>query len=54
VQLTSPASAEAIAALHAAVERSCPILNLLLTPQQISGSIVHTPSQEIVPEEASV
>jgi uncharacterized OsmC-like protein len=42
VQLSSPASAEAIAELHAAVERACPILNLLLNPQQITGTLVHT------------
>jgi uncharacterized OsmC-like protein len=41
VQVQSPASAEEIAALHAAVERACPILNLLLNPQSITGTIVH-------------
>lgn len=40
VHLSSPASDEEIAALHEAVERACPILNLLLNPQQINGSIV--------------
>ncbi|MFN8504007.1 OsmC family protein [Kouleothrix sp.] len=42
VQLTSPASEEQIAALHDAVERTCPILNLLANPQQISGVVEHT------------
>jgi uncharacterized OsmC-like protein len=41
VHLESPASSEAIAELHAAVERTCPILNLLLNPQQITGTIDH-------------
>lgn len=47
VHLTSPASAGEIANLHAAVERTCPILNLLANPQQIAGRVVHTlPSTE--------
>jgi Predicted redox protein, regulator of disulfide bond formation len=46
VRISSPASSEEIAALHEAVERSCPILNLLINPQQISGTIVHTSSPE--------
>ena len=41
VHLESPASAEEIAALHAAVERTCPIYNLLINPQQITGTIDH-------------
>jgi uncharacterized OsmC-like protein len=45
VHITSPASSEEIAALHEAVERACPILNLLLNPQQISGTIALTTSE---------
>ena len=41
VHLESPASPERIAELHAAVERACPILNLLLNPQTISGTVDH-------------
>lgn len=41
VHLESPASPERIAELHAAVERACPILNLLLNPQTIQGTIEH-------------
>jgi uncharacterized OsmC-like protein len=40
VRLDSPASPEEIAELHQAVERVCPILNLLLNPQTITGTIV--------------
>mgnify|MGYP003609840902 CR=1 FL=1 len=39
VDLASSATGEEIAALHAAVEASCPIYNLLLEPQQVSGTI---------------
>jgi uncharacterized OsmC-like protein len=39
VHLVSPASEEQIARLHAAVERFCPILNLLRTPQSITGRV---------------
>lgn len=42
VHIVSPAPAEAITALHAEVERACPILNLLITPQTIHGLIEHT------------
>jgi uncharacterized OsmC-like protein len=49
VHLESSASAEEIAALHAAVERACPILNLLINPQQIHGTIEHrAPAAEAV------
>jgi uncharacterized OsmC-like protein len=41
VHIESPASREEIDGLHQAVERACPILNLLLNPQQISGTIDH-------------
>ncbi len=42
--ISSPASEKEIAELYEAVERSCPILNLLINPQQINGSFVHTAS----------
>ena len=41
VHLRSPAPADQIAALHAAVARICPVLNLLVQPQVIKGRIVH-------------
>lgn len=41
VKLESPASAKEIAQLHAAVEKACPILNLLLNPQEIRGIVQH-------------
>jgi uncharacterized OsmC-like protein len=46
VRLESPASSADIAALHDAVERACPILNLLLNPQEIRGSINHVQAAE--------
>lgn len=46
VRVESPASSDEIAALHAAVERACPILNLLLNPQEIRGNVQHVPSAE--------
>lgn len=42
VHITSPATDEVLADLHEAVERVCPILNLLLNPQTINGTLVHT------------
>jgi uncharacterized OsmC-like protein len=42
VRVVSPAAPEGIAELHQAVERSCPILNLLLKPQTIHGVVEHT------------
>jgi len=48
VHITSSATPEALAELHEAVERVCPILNLLINPQSINGSIVHTlPAPEL-------
>jgi uncharacterized OsmC-like protein len=41
LHVTSPASADEIARLRDDVERSCPILNLLVQPQPIRGTIVH-------------
>lgn len=44
VQVASPASDEELARLHAEVQRVCPILNLLRSPQEISGSVVRASS----------
>ncbi|MDT0266620.1 OsmC family protein [Streptomyces sp. DSM 44915] len=44
VRVTSPATEERIRELHEAVERECPIYNLLINPQQISGRVVLTGS----------
>lgn len=52
VHIVSPASAKAIAALEEAVERFCPILNLLRKPQAISGSINLVRSQPDRPRPA--
>ena len=46
VHLESPASSAEIAALHEAVERACPILNLLVNPQEIRGVINHVQTVE--------
>ena len=40
VQVRSSATPTALAELHAVVERVCPILNLLVNPQQISGQLI--------------
>jgi uncharacterized OsmC-like protein len=40
VRLDSPASPEEIEALHQAVERVCPIFNLLKNPQAIIGNVI--------------
>lgn len=45
VHIDSPAAPEEIAALHAAVEEVCPILNLLVNPQTIAGSVQLNGSQ---------
>ena len=45
VHIKSSASPEALADLHQTVERVCPIFNLLLQPQTIKGSLVHTPTE---------
>jgi uncharacterized OsmC-like protein len=49
VEIESPASDEEIDQLHAAVERACPILNLLLNPQQIEGTVVRRAGSEAAP-----
>ncbi|MCU0491238.1 MAG: OsmC family protein [Chloroflexaceae bacterium] len=52
VHITSPAAVEELTALHAVVERACPILNLLQQPQQIYGVLHHTVPAEAVEVEA--
>jgi uncharacterized OsmC-like protein len=46
VHIDSPASDAALAELHAAVERACPILNLLLNPQAIAGRVERSGARE--------
>lgn len=46
VHITSQATEMEIKALHEAVERACPILNLLINPQQIQRTLVHTTQKE--------
>jgi hypothetical protein len=41
IQVQSSASSAEIATLHAAVQRSCPILQLLIQPQTVNGRIDH-------------
>jgi uncharacterized OsmC-like protein len=45
VHIGSAAPANELEALHAAVERACPILNLLRQPQVIQGSLIPVPSR---------
>ncbi len=40
LRIGSPAPAETIAELHQAVEKICPILNLLAKPQKIEGDVI--------------
>lgn len=44
VRVTSEASDAQLAQLFAAVEQSCPILNLLRNPQSIAGKVVRNPA----------
>jgi uncharacterized OsmC-like protein len=44
VNISSPASAAQIEELRRAVEKSCPILNLLKQPQTVTGRVAHTPA----------
>lgn len=46
VHITSPAGKERIRELHETVERECPIYNLLINPQSITGRVVLTGSPE--------
>ncbi|MBA2939487.1 OsmC family protein [Paenibacillus sp. CGMCC 1.16610] len=45
--ITSNESPETIAALHEAIERVCPIYNLLKNPQEIQGEVVHKTVQVV-------
>jgi len=47
VKISSPASDQELTELHEAVERVCPILNLLVNPQQIAGSVVRTTGETV-------
>jgi uncharacterized OsmC-like protein len=40
VRLSSPASQERIVELHTAVEKNCPIYNLLINPQVVTGRVI--------------
>ena len=42
VHIKSSASAEVLTNLHRTVERVCPIFNLLVQPQTINGTLIHT------------
>ncbi|KAK1177185.1 OsmC family protein [Streptomyces sp. NBS 14/10] len=46
VHITSPATKARIRELHETVERKCPIYNLLINPQHITGRVVLTGSPE--------
>jgi uncharacterized OsmC-like protein len=54
VHLESPATARQIRELHTAVERVCPILNLLLNPQEIRGNVVQNGSTVELESSAAV
>ena len=49
VTIVSPASEDEIEALRDAVDRACPILNLLRWPQQIEGRVVHLAAAACTP-----
>jgi uncharacterized OsmC-like protein len=53
VNIVSPASRETIAALFEAVERTCPILNLLRHPQQVRAEVRHV-VPDVVPGPAAL
>ncbi|MER7786691.1 OsmC family protein [Streptomyces sp. NPDC097640] len=46
VHITSPATGARIRELHETVERKCPIYNLLVNPQSVTGRVVLTGSPE--------
>jgi uncharacterized OsmC-like protein len=50
VNISSPASAAQIEELRRAVEKSCPILNLLRQPQTVTGFIDHAPAVAVAAE----
>jgi uncharacterized OsmC-like protein len=47
LNIVSPAPPETIRALHEAIERTCPILNLLRHPQDIRSTINHTSTDAV-------
>ena len=47
VTISSPASDAELTGLHQAVERVCPILNLLVNPQKIAGTVVRTTGETV-------
>lgn len=49
VRIVSPASASEISRLEEAVEKACPILNLLRRPQSIAGRFQHSTPAETLP-----
>ncbi|VFR23641.1 hypothetical protein ANDA3_1177 [plant metagenome] len=51
--IESTASQEALEALHVAVEKWCPILNLLRNPQGLSGEVVRVGQAPSVPAAAA-
>ena len=53
VHIDSPASSADIAALFEAVERTCPILNLLRNPQTIRADVRHVDSAAPAPDAAT-
>jgi uncharacterized OsmC-like protein len=50
VKIESPAPAPKIEELRRAVEKSCPILNLLKQPQTVTGRIDHAPAVAVAAE----
>ena len=53
MHIDSPASSADIAALFEAVERTCPILNLLRNPQTIRADVRHVDSAAPAPDAAT-
>ena len=41
MHLESPADEQEIRDLHEAVERNCPIFNLLRNPQEVTGTVIN-------------
>jgi uncharacterized OsmC-like protein len=54
VRISSPASDADLTELHAAVEQVCPILNLLVNPQEIHGTVVRTSGETVTEATVSV
>jgi len=45
LHITSNESPERIAELHEAIEKVCPIFNLLKNPQVVTGEVIHTTTE---------